>query len=432
MPRNCSCAWRIRMALLIVAGLLMACSPVSYAQTAGTGALTGTVTDPSGAVIPNVTVTAISVDTGQARTATTGTDGTYKISLLPPGNYRVAFEASGFKPVEIPSATVTVTETAVLDRALEVGAQAQTVTVESSVETIQTASSALGTVATARTVAELPLSTRNYTNLLAMSSGANASVQDASLLGKGTTLIAVNGAGTAQNTFLQDGVVISNWFSFNTGVEGVSVGGFAIPNPDAISEFKIQTSTYDAGYGRNPGANVNVVTKSGTNSFHGNAFEFFRNTALNANTWFRNYNGLSKPVLNSNQYGGVFGGPIKKNKLFFFISYEETGQKNGLTGYGAATALAAPVPTGNRGSCPTPSPANSGTSAAYFAACDAAGQTFVSALASAVSPACGNHAGIPNDNTSNGGIQVQCPGSAGATDALFNLNPVAIAMLQLK
>src|SRR5690348_18154652 len=105
MPRNCSCAWRIRMALLIVAGLLMACSPVSFAQTAGTGALTGTVTDPSGAVIPNVTVTAISVDTGQARTATTGTDGTYKISLLPPGNYRVTFEASGFKPVEIPSAT---------------------------------------------------------------------------------------------------------------------------------------------------------------------------------------------------------------------------------------------------------------------------------------------------------------------------------------
>src|SRR5207302_237571 len=110
----------------------------------------------------------------------------------------------------------------------------------------RTATSALGTVATAATVTELPLSTRNYTNLLAMSSGANASVQDASLIGKGTTLIAVNGAGTAQNTFLQDGVVINNWFSFNTGVEGVSVGGFAIPNPDAISEFKIQTSSYDS------------------------------------------------------------------------------------------------------------------------------------------------------------------------------------------
>jgi Carboxypeptidase regulatory-like domain len=432
MRRTISCIRRSYVAFLILAGLLAGWNASLLAQTAGTGGLTGTVTDSSGAVVPNATVTATSLDTGQARMATTGADGTYSIGLLQPGNYRVKFEAAGFKAVEIASATVTVTETAVLDRTLEVGAQEQTVTVASEVETIQAASSALGTVATARTVTELPLSTRNYTNLLAMSSGANASVQDASLLGKGTTLIAVNGAGTAQNTFLQDGVVINNWFSFNTGVEGVSVGGFAIPNPDAIAEFKIQTSTYDAGYGRNPGANVNVVTKSGSNDFHGNAFEFFRNTALNANTWFRNYNGLSKPVLNSNQYGGVFGGPIKKNKLFFFVSYEETGQKNGLTGYGAATALAAPIPTGNRGSCPTPSPANSGTSAAYFGACDAAGQNFVSGLASAVSPACGNHSKITNDNTSNGGVQVQCPGTGGATDALFNLNPVAIAMLQLK
>ena len=437
MPRNYSCAWRCAFVSFILTGLLVAWSPSLLAQTAGTGALTGTVTDSSGAVVPNATVTATSVDTGQARTATTGTDGSYKISLLPPGNYRVTFQAAGFKAVEIPSATVTVTETAVLDRTLEVGAQEQTVTVASEVETIQTASSALGTVATARTVTELPLSTRNYTNLLAMSSGANASVQDASLLGKGTTLIAVNGAGTAQNTFLQDGVVINNWFSFNTGVEGVSVGGFAIPNPDAISEFKIQTSTYDAGYGRNPGANVNVVTKSGTNDFHGNAFEFFRNTALNANTWFRNFNGLPKPELNSNQYGGSFGGPIKKNKLFFFVSYEETNQKNGLTGYGSATATAAPIPAGNRGGCPTPTAANTATSAAYFGSCDAAGQAFITNLAGAVSPlAPCNPGGVntprnQNDVTSNGGIQVQCPTGA-VTDALFNLNPVAIAQLQLK
>src|SRR3984893_1144978 len=199
MPRNFSCAWRNGIVLLIlIIGLLVAWNPSLIAQTAGTGALTGTVTDSSGAVGPNTTVSATSGDTGQARTATSGSDGTYKISLLPPGNYRVTFEAAGFKPVEIPSIAVTVTETAVLDRTLEVGAQSQTVTVEGSVETIQTGSSALGTVAPARTVTELPLSPRNYTNLLAMSSCANASVLDASLLGKGTTLIAVNGAGTAQ------------------------------------------------------------------------------------------------------------------------------------------------------------------------------------------------------------------------------------------
>ena len=121
-----------------------------------------------------------------------------------------------------------------------------------------------------------------------------------------------------------------------------------IPNPDAIQEFKIQTSTYDAGYGRNPGANVNVVTKSGTNAFHGTGFEFFRNTVLNANEWFYKRTELtqyserrrlilcrtSRPSLNQNQYGGTFGGPIKKDKLFFFVSYQETSQRNGLSAYG--------------------------------------------------------------------------------------------------
>src|SRR2546425_2671968 len=398
--------------------------PSLMAQTAGTGALSGTVMDSSGAVLPGVMVTTTSVDTGQTRSVITGEDGTYRVTLLPPGNYSVKFELTGFNTAEVQSVKVNVTETAVLDRTLQVGAQTEAVQVEAAVETIQTTSSALGTVATAVTITELPLSTRNYTNLLANSTGANASVQDASLIGKGTTLIAVNGAGNGQNTFLQDGIVINNWFSFNTGVEGVSVGGFAIPNPDAIAEFKIQTSSYDSGYGRNPGANVNVVTKSGTNSFHGSAFEFFRNTDLNANAWFRNYQGLPKPVLNSNQYGGAFGGPIKKDKLFFFVSYQETGQKNGLTGYGAASATAPPIPTGNRGKCPT--------GWTTLSQCDSAGQAFVPALAAAISPqAPCNRTGNLNNTTSNGGIQVQCPNGT-VSDPLFNINPVAISVLQVQ
>jgi hypothetical protein len=262
-PRN-TCVFTVCIFLLLMI-------PIVLAQTAGTGALRGTVTDQSGAVVPNATITATNPDTGQARTATTGADGTYTFSLLPPGNYKVKFEAPGFKPVEIPSAAVNVTETGVLDRSLEVGGQAQTVTVEGEVEVIQTASSALGTVANARTVSELPLNTRNYTNLLAMTAGANSSVTNATYVGKGSSLILVNGGGTAQNTFLQDGVSIQNWYSLGTGVEGALIGTFAIPNPDSISEFKIQTATYDAGYGRNPGANVNVITKSGTNNLHGSA-----------------------------------------------------------------------------------------------------------------------------------------------------------------
>ena len=144
-------------------------------------------------------------------------------------------------------------------------------------------------------------------------------------------------------------------------------------DPDAITEFKIQTSTYDAGYGRGPGANVNVVTRTGTSAFHGTAFEFFRNTELNANDWFRNFAGQKRGVLNSNQYGGVIGGPIKKDKLFFFGSYQETGQKNGLSGYGLSNLTLPPIPDGNRGSCPP------GWSS--LGQCDSAAQAFLPSAA---------------------------------------------------
>lgn len=423
------------LCVIVVSSLVVA--PSLMAQTASTGALRGTVTDASGAAVPNATVTATSADMGQSRTATTGEDGVYTITLLPPGNYRVKFEAMGFQTTEVPSATVTVTETAVLDRKLAVGSQSQEVTVQGEVEAIQTASSALGTVATARTVVELPLNTRNYTNLLAMSAGANGPVTNASSIGKGSTLIAVNGGGTGQNTYLQDGVPINNWFSFNTGVEGVIFGSFPIPNPDAISEFKIQTSSYDAGYGRGPGSNVNVITKTGTNNFHGSAFEFFRNTALNANDWFVKRSQLTRglpstnPVLNSNVYGGVFGGPIKKDKLFFFASYQESDQKNGLSGYGSSSTNLPPVPTGNRGTC-----------AAGFTnpltGCDPAAQAFITSLATNMSPlgACPN-AGKSNFNVSTAGsINVACPigptGPITGPASLYNINPVAISILQLR
>src|SRR3989475_5128721 len=201
------------------------------AQTAGTGALTGTVKDPSGAVIPNATVTATSVDTGQARTTMTAGDGVYHFSLLPPGNYRVRIESSGFKPVEVPSVTVAVTETEVLDRNLEVGAQAQTVIVEGEVENIQTASSALGTVVNTRSIEALPLSTRNFTNLLAMSAGASAGVPNSTTLGKSATGIAVNGADIGQNTYLQDGVAVNTWSSTNPTQEGRNSAAFPTPNP---------------------------------------------------------------------------------------------------------------------------------------------------------------------------------------------------------
>jgi hypothetical protein len=149
-----------RCACLVVASLLVLSAPSLMAQTAASGALTGTVTDPTGAVVPNVTVTVTSTDTGQVRAVSTDAAGTYKVGLLPPGSYRVKFEASGFKTIEVPSVTINVTETSVLDRLVEVGSQAQQVTVQGEVETVQTSNATVGTVMVGQTVAELPLTTR--------------------------------------------------------------------------------------------------------------------------------------------------------------------------------------------------------------------------------------------------------------------------------
>ena len=394
----------------ILAAVLFACSSLLLAQSAGTGALTGTVTDPSGAAIPAATVTLTNVDTNQARSVTSGTDGSYRFALLPPGAYKVRFEATGFRTTEVASVTIDVTETAALNRTLEVGAQAEQVTVAEGAETLQTASSTIGTTVGTRSVTALPLTTRNYTQIIGLSTGVAVGVNNASAFGRGTQDVSVNGALTAANTFQMDGVTVNNSI-VGTGVDSTAYAGLAIPNPDAVQEFKIQTSTYDASYGTHPGANVNVVTKSGTNSLHGSLFEFFRNTDLNAVDFFRNRGcGLNRALcvqsggvpqkLNQNQFGGTAGMPLKKDKLFLFLSYQETRQLNGVGSSGYATPTLPPIPTGDR----------SNTAA------------FRSALGAAMCPA--NHPGSSAYNTVAGGVQVACDGS--------NINPVAINILQAK
>src|SRR5277367_6659711 len=206
----------LRLAYVAILTLLFAIgSPLLMAQSAGTSALAGTITDPSGAAIPNVSVTITNTGTGQSRTSTTGTDGTYKFSLLPPGTYKASFAAAGFKTSEVASETLNVTETQQLDRTLEVGTQNEQVTVEAAAETLQTQSSTLGTTVTSQQVTGLPLSNRNYTQLLTMSAGANSGVNNATQIGKATQDIAVNGADPSQNNYQMDGVSIVN--TANTG-----------------------------------------------------------------------------------------------------------------------------------------------------------------------------------------------------------------------
>src|SRR6202140_5583162 len=245
-----------KLVTVSVAAQLLLWIPSLLPQSAGTGALEGTITDPSGAVIPNVAVTLTSADTNQARTVTSSADGSYKFGLLPPGAYRARFAANGFKTSEVANVVVPVTESLALNRVLEVGTQAEQVTVTASAETLQTATSTLGTTVGTRAVVDLPLTTRNYTQIIGLSAGANVSVNNASALGRGTQDMSVNGAQSAQNSYQMDGVTVNNSV-VGTGVDSQAYPGVAVPNPDAVQEFKIQTSTYDASYGGHPGANVN-------------------------------------------------------------------------------------------------------------------------------------------------------------------------------
>ncbi|MGB9067452.1 MAG: carboxypeptidase-like regulatory domain-containing protein [Candidatus Acidiferrales bacterium] len=338
---------KIVVSALVCLVLVVFCATMAYAQSAGTGAITGTVTDPQGRAVPNATVTATSLETGQSRQSTTGAAGDYKFGLLPPGNYRVRFTAAGFKTGEVASVTVTVTETQTADEAMEVGTVNQTVTIESNVETLQTESSTLGTTVTGSTITALPMANGNYTEVLSLAAGATAGVDNATSLGKGTQDISANGVDPGSNNYQMDGVAVNNIANSGSSNDGTIYTGIPIPSPDAIAEFKIQTSTYDASYGRNPGANVNVVTKSGSNDFHGSAFEYFRNSVLNADDFFY----VKTPeaphqVLDQNQFGATVGGPILKDKLFFFFSYRGTRAKNGVSAAGTtAGVVLPPIPT---------------------------------------------------------------------------------------
>ncbi len=315
--------WAVSLLLLAVTTV------IAVGQTGSTGAIAGVVTDPAGSMVPQAEIKVTSADTGEVRTTMSQTNGGYLVALLPPGLYRVDISKAGFKLSTYPDVRVTVTETATLNARLEVGAVSEQVTVSSEAEQLQTESSALGRVTNEEMVGNLPLVTRNYTQIIGLNPGISAEVTNATELGRGNgglSNFSAGGVHQKDNNYLMDGVStndIQNSGSFS--------GGVAIPNPDTIQEFKVQVGQYDATYGKNAGANVNVVTKGGTNAFHGTAFEFFRNEKLNANDFFFNRAGQKRPLLRQNQYGGTLGGPIIKDKLFFFVSYQGTRQLNGVS-----------------------------------------------------------------------------------------------------
>jgi len=317
-----------RRRLMLVLGTLLivflsAVNSSLWAQSSTTGALTGTVKDSTGAVIPGTTITLINYATSQAQTTTSNTSGIYGFSLLPPGTYGVRLSAPGFKTAQSLPVVINVSEAPALDATLEMGAS--TVDVACQCRVSQAAATSTGTLVDSKTITSVPLTTRNSTQVMSMASGSAADVNNAGLLGAGSQSVNVNGNTTA-GTYTIDGAVSGN----------------TVPNPDTISEFKLQTSQYDAVYGANV-PNTNLVTSSGANEIHGDLWEFVRNDIFNANAFFLKATGRPRPNLKQNQFGGTIGGPIKTNKLFYFGSFQGTRQVNGLDPTSLTTIILPPL-----------------------------------------------------------------------------------------
>ncbi|HEX6624280.1 MAG TPA: TonB-dependent receptor, partial [Pyrinomonadaceae bacterium] len=312
--------------LASVALLASALALGALAQGA-TGQLTGTVSDPQGGRVAGASVVVTSLDTGAARAVETDGDGNFAAALLPPGRYKVEVSAQGFGRILVESAIVNVTQTTTLsDLVLSPALQGETVTVtdQGQGSLVQQESSQVGRVIQGETLRQLPLPTRNFQQLLTLSPGTSASVSNNTELGRGDSIISVNGQRTTSNNVRINGIDANS-------VGTNSTPNIAVPATDSLQEFIVQTSLYDASQGRNAGGNVEAVTRSGGSEFHGNVYEFFRNSRLNANDFFLNAAGRPRPVLNRNQFGGTLGGPIIAQKFFFFGSYQGTRERNGAS-----------------------------------------------------------------------------------------------------
>ncbi len=304
-----------------------------------TGAILGTVTDPSGAAVPGATVTLGNADTGLTRKTATDSTGFYEFLVVPVGeNYVVEVEATGFRKSTQSGIKLLVNQRYRADFQLVVGAVTQTVEVSAAVVQVETTSTQLGDVIEDRKMTNLPLNGRSYIDLLGLQAGVvpiNSGVQssDRPVSGNGNAgNLSVNGQREANNAFLVNGGDVE---------EGRNNGASIVPVLDSIQEFRLLTNSFDAEYGRFSGAIVNVLTKSGTNGFHGTLFEFLRNEKLDSRNFFelnqsdpttgRELPGTARGVFKRNQFGGAGGGPILKNRLFFFSDYQGTREVRGLS-----------------------------------------------------------------------------------------------------
>jgi hypothetical protein len=305
----------------------------AFAQGGATGAISGTVQDATGAVIANAEVRIINQDTGTvARATKTDATGSFTANLLPVAAYTVSIRSAGFQEGKFPDIAVRVTETTRLTAKLRPLQVLEKVEVQALVQAVDTTTATTGESLEARTIRDLPLSTQNFQQLLTLSAGTNSELNASGSLGRGDVRIQVNGQREDNNNYLIEGISATDY-------NVAELTNTPLPSPDVVQEFKVQTSMYDATQGRNGGGNINAILKTGTKSFHGSLFEFFRNNALNANEWFlkRGELGLNRPNrrpdIKQNIYGGSLGGPIGHDAQlgYFFLNYQGTRQRSGLS-----------------------------------------------------------------------------------------------------
>jgi hypothetical protein len=312
------------MALLLMLGVI----PAS-AQSSGT--ILGVVKDTSGAVVPEATVTIANIETGLSRTVPSGADGAFRAPALPVGRYDLRIEKTGFNAEVQRGLILEVGQELVVNASLQIGAVTQEVLVSGEAPLVNTTSSALGSMVNEQKMSDLPLNGRNYVDLTLIQAGVSPNILPASggSAGSSGSWFSANGAPPRSNNFTLDGAIMQNVSGATTGSESGTTLGV-----DGIREYKIVTSAFSAEYGLTMGSQMIIVSKGGSNNWHGDAFEYLRNSALDARNFFDSSatsGGKRLPLFQRNNFGGSFGGPIKKDKTFFYGVYEELRQNLGVT-----------------------------------------------------------------------------------------------------
>jgi hypothetical protein len=386
--------------------------PTLLSAQGTTGRILGRVVDPSGATVAGVKVMLVNEGTSVSRDSKTNESGAYDFVEVLVGTYRLEFDLTGFKKNVRRGVSLDINQVITLNMTMQVGTTQEVVDVTSEAPLVETTSTQLGAVVNDRAVSELPLNARNTYQFLQLQPGVMSTVGSNNSIVYGSNdpgAVSVNGGRGRSNNFSVNGGDANDLFANLPTVQ---------PTPDSIQEFRVLTNTFDPEYGRNSGSVVNVVTKSGTNQFHGDMYEFLRNTVLNAQGYCFSADGCPKPKFNMNQFGGTFGGPIKKDHTFFFASYEGRRIRQGITSPAVTVPLAMERPSATQ-------PFSDFSSESTFAG------VLSSAYALNQRPGCA--AAVPSSNVAGGQIQDGVPYSSlfpGNIIPLACMDPTAVDLLQ--